>query len=256
MLSYSQRAQYALNPTGARLLRLMDDKKSNLALSADVTMAGSLLEIADRLGEEICVLKVHIDIISDFSPELPHKLKELADKHRFLIFEDRKFADIGNTAKLQYQGGVYKIAQWADITNAHILPGEGIIDALKQVGLKLGRGLLLLAEMSSKGALATGSYTDQAVAWAEKHADFVIGFICQHKLSDHPALIHMTPGVQLQEGQDALGQQYLTPYKAVYESLSDMIIVGRGIIHASDPLQAAQDYRAAGWSAYTSRLVS
>jgi orotidine-5'-phosphate decarboxylase len=34
---------------------------------------------------------------------------------------------------LQYSQGVHRIAEWADLVTVHALPGEGIVQALKQV---------------------------------------------------------------------------------------------------------------------------
>jgi len=252
--SYSERAKLSLNKQGRRLFELMDQKRTNLSLSIDVTSQKELLEIANHVGSEICLLKTHIDIIEDFTMDLPHKLVALAEKHKFLLFEDRKFADIGHTVKLQYSGGLYRISDWADITNAHIIVGPGIIEGLKEVGLIKERGLLLLAQMSSRGNLATGSYTHRAVELAKEHAEFVMGFIAREKLTEDPALIHLTPGVSEEEGVDSLGQQYLTPEHVIGTLKSDVIIVGRAIYKAADPLAAARSFRKRGFSSYLSRL--
>lgn len=255
MLSYSQRASQCTNQTAKRLFSLMDEKKTNLAIAADVTTKAELLNIADKLGSEICILKTHIDIIEDFDQDLITQLRRLSEQYNFLLFEDRKFADIGNTVSLQYEKGVYHIADWAHITNAHTVPGPGIIDGLKQVGMPKGRGLLLLAEMSSKGTLAQGEYTQKTLEMAQANKDFVIGFITMKKLLDDQCFINMTPGVKLAAGGDTLGQQYNTPEKVIGEQGSDIIIVGRGIYEATDPVAEARKYREAGWNAYKSRII-
>lgn len=90
----------------------------------------------------------------------------------------------GNTVRLQYSSGIYKIASWAHITNAHLVPGEGILTGLASVGEPLGRGLLLLAEMSAKGNLATGEYTAKNVEAARRYPKFVMGFVAMRRVDE------------------------------------------------------------------------
>ena len=120
-------------------------------------------------------------------------------------------------------------------------------------------GILLLAEMSSKGNLINEGYTKDTVAMADAHEDFVFGFIAQHRLkpltSKPDPAIYMTPGVKLSVGGDALGQQYNTPGSKIAEG-TDVIIVGRGVYGADDAATAAKLYQEAGWAAYLARVAA
>ncbi len=246
-LSYLKRASLTRHPMAQKLFKLMQDKKTNLAVALDYTSQSELLAMADKLGPYVCMIKTHVDILTDYTSDFGTKLQELAKKHQFLIFEDRKFADIGQTVSLQYHKGIYRISEWADIVNAHPIAGPGVIDGLK------GSNLLLLAEMSSSGTLAKGGYTKEVVAMAEKHPETVMGFISLGKVSKEPNFIHCTPGVQLEPGKDSLGQRYRT-VEEVIQNGTDVIIVGRGITHAEDPVKQSLLYQQRGWDAYTKSL--
>ncbi|KAJ7904638.1 humps family-domain-containing protein [Mycena olivaceomarginata] len=269
--TYAQRALHHKNPAAKLLLETIERKQSNLAVSVDVASAKDFLAIIDVVGPFVCLVKTHIDIIEDFTPSLITDLQALSAKHDFVIFEDRKFADIGNTVALQYSSGVHKIASWSHLTNAHPVPGPSIVTGLSSVGLPLGRGLLLLAEMSTKGSLASGSYTESAVQMARAYRDFVVGFIAQRRMDGVGAgpnevtaeedFLILTPGVGLDVKGDGMGQQYRTPREVVLESGCDVIIVGRGI-YGKDPslvdaiVAQAKRYKEEGWAAYLARIES
>lgn len=255
-MHYVERAGFCKNPISKKLFQLIENKKSNLAFSADVVHCEQLLDLVDKIGSEICVLKTHVDIMEDYTADFPIELKKLARKYDFLIFEDRKFSDIGNTVRLQYQRGIYRIADWADMINAHALPGPNIITSLAEVKPKDQHGLLLLAEMSPEKNLFNSGYTKKTVAMAEQFSDFVIGFIAQKKISAHPGWIYLTPGIQFSEKKDGRGQQYITPEQAIFNNQTDVIIVGRGILQADDPIKEAEKYRKAAWNAYIMREAS
>ena len=249
-----------MNPLTRKLHDLMMKKQSNLILSLDVSEQDKFFSILEAAAPEIVMLKTHVDIIENYTPAFIEKLQALAEKHEFLIFEDRKFADIGNTVRKQYREGVYKIADWAEFVTVHVVPGEGILKGLFE-GID-NRSSFILARMSSKGNLINETYTRKALAIGKKNIDVVSGFIGHGTDEDDirryknklPAgTLLLMPGVKLEAGTDALGQQYVTVEMAVRGG-ADCIIVGRGIYGSDNPGDAAKEYRKRGWKEYYNRI--
>ncbi|KAF4975061.1 hypothetical protein FZEAL_8107 [Fusarium zealandicum] len=132
--TFASRADSATHPLNRHLFKLMDLKASNLCLSADVATARELLSLADKTGPSIVVLKTHHDMVTGWDHDsrtgTGAKLASLARKHGFLIFEDRKFGDIGNTVELQYTSGSARIIEWAHIINVNMVPGKASVTSL------------------------------------------------------------------------------------------------------------------------------
>ncbi|SDJ42753.1 orotidine-5'-phosphate decarboxylase [Chryseobacterium jejuense] len=244
--SYEQKLSNTQHSVSKKLLETALAKKSNLIASADVTTTQELLTFAEKVGPHIIALKTHIDIISDFEYEKTiTPLKEIAARHQFLLMEDRKFADIGNTQELQFTSGVFKITDWADFVTSQVIGGFESLDCFKNVGV------VAIVGMSSKGTLTTASYREEALKVAVSHPN-VIGGVSQNKIPED--LLLFTPGVNLADSGDGKGQQYNTP-EHVFKTLhTDFIIVGRGIYKSEDPAAAAVTYKNEGWNAYINSL--
>jgi orotidine-5'-phosphate decarboxylase len=192
----------------------------------------------------------------------------LGEKHDFLIFEDRKFVDIGHTTQRQYHDGALRISEFAHIVNISILSGGDVVKALSQVihapdfPYPNERALILLAEMTSRGSLATGDYTRTCVDVARANRESVIGFVATRSLhtitqtvetGEHEDFIIFTTGISQTKKSDGLGQQYQTPTEAI-QGGSDFVIAGRGIYASQDPEETAKSYQREGWEAYLKRL--
>ena len=248
-----------INPLTQKLMDKMKEKKSNLVLSLDVTTQKEFFEMLDKVGNEIVMLKTHVDIIDDYDENFVPKLQEYAKQQNFLIFEDRKFADIGNTVRHQFRNGVYKIADWAEYVTVHMVAGELILKGLFE-GIE-GHAGFVLARMSSKGNLLNETYTRKCFEAAKKNPQWVAGFIGhgnsvedikRFKAKFPGSELLMMPGVKKEKGFDAMGQQYITIEEAVGGG-ADCIIVGRGILKADDPCEEAKLYRERAWKAFQKR---
>lgn len=263
-LTYSERADLASCRLARHLFGLMTEKESNLCVALDETDPERFMNLAESLGPEVAVLKTHVDTIENFTGKLTVELATLAREHNFLIFEDRKFSDIGKTVRNQYTKGIFHIVEWADIVNAHAVPGPGIVQGLREevedYDLLDQRAILLLAQMSSKGNLIDDDYTRQVVKMAIANEDFVMGFIGAGA-KKVPLLaglapsgfIIMSPGIKIGGGVGKLGQQYTAP-ETLVEAGADILIVGSDIYNHDDPLEQAQQYRKVCWDAYQRRI--
>ncbi len=249
----SDKAIPEANVLTKRLKEIMREKQSRLVLSLDVDNQKDFFDLLDKTAPYIVMLKTHVDILNDFSPDFVQKLEEYASKHHFLIFEDRKFADIGNTVRKQYREGMYKIKEWADFVTVHGVPGKGILQGLfEDTRNKAG---FLLAKMSSKGNLMNDTYTRKIFEMGAEYPQWVSGYIVhaqdvedlkrlKNKIKKGQLLL--MPGVKLEKGKDLLGQQYTSVSEAI-EGGADLIIVGRGIIQSEDPGKTAKKYKEMSW---------
>ncbi|PQL92677.1 orotidine-5'-phosphate decarboxylase [Apibacter adventoris] len=245
-LTYEEKAALQSHPAAKKILEIAIKKKSNLIASLDVSTTQEVLQLAETIGDTIVAVKLHTDIIKDFSEEYVIKLKSIANKKNFLLFEDRKFGDIGNTQQMQFEGGLYKISDWADLITSHVIAGE---DSLKIFDSKVG--IITIAEMSSSATLTDENYKKRAIEISENISN-VIGCVAQSKLPS--SLLLFTPGVNLNSIKDKKGQNFNTPEKVFDKNHTDFIIVGRGIYKSTDPKKEALKYQKSGWEAYLKNI--
>jgi orotidine 5'-phosphate decarboxylase subfamily 1 len=207
------------------------------------------------------MVKNNIEIMEQFNSDFIRSHKEYAVKHDFLIFEDRKFADIGNTVRKQFREGLYRISDWADFVTVHGLPGPKILNGLFE---DLNREVsgFLLAKMSADGNLLTETYSRNIFEMGKEYPQWVSGFIGFEESSEKIARMKqkmpagsllLMPGVNMDSEGDKLGQRYLSVAEAV-KGGADLIIVGRGIYGADNPAEAAERYRDEGWKYLQERL--
>jgi orotidine 5'-phosphate decarboxylase subfamily 1 len=259
--AWGNRWKSCANPLSHRFMEVATKKQSLVILAADLKTTKALIDLIEIVGPYISALKTHVDMIDDFDRESWGNVVKCARKHDLMIFEDRKFADIGKISRDQ-MGGVYDIRSWADLVTAHRISGPDIVDGIGAGWEDVQRvgGVFLLAQMSSRGNLLTEKYTDVTIetGMGSPHVVGYIGngssperiYLLRKKVGDSHLI--WTPGVNLETGDGELGQQYGHPFDAIKNG-SDGIIVGSGIHRAEDPVSSAKMYAKESWNALIER---
>ena len=258
---WGERWSNSTSEIARRYMEVACRKQSLVCLAADRNTMAGLFDLIESVGPHIAALKTHVDLVDDWDKESWSEFCSAAKDADLLIFEDRKFADIGKISRNQ-MSGVYDIRSWSDLVTAHLISGPDIVDGLQAGWSDVGRngGVLLLAQMSSRGNLLHPNYTDEVVANGCKHPG-VFGFIGNGSRPNELAELRSkvgvekmiwTPGVNLAVGDGEMGQRYGDPREAVLAG-SDCIIVGSGIHRSDNPSKSAKEYADASWNALLER---
>jgi len=217
------------------LVNIVNKKKSNLIVSLDVTNTQELLDKLSLLGDHICAVKIHYDIIENISfndEAFVSNLVKLKTEQNFMIIEDRKFADIPSITAKQ----LHFVRKYADIITVHGIVGEKMIEEINGIGL----GILLVHQLSIENNLIDNIYSNKIKDLGLRF-DNVVGFVGQEKVSDE--YLTFTPGVNMMVSieKNTEGQTY----RSVIDCHTDLFIVGRAIYNSPDIVETTKNYKSA-----------
>ena len=206
-----------INPENP-LLKCM---KNKIIWAADVSSMKQLFEQLDIYGEKISVLKLHIDIFNYFTQDNLKRLIDYKERYNLLLWEDRKFADIGNIMIKQISNSIYCYLDWVDMFSIHCISGHESVSAITIAfpGLKW----ILIGQLSSSENLIDNKYTNSCKQ-IYKSIPNVVGIVCQEYLG--PKYIHIVPGISKYIESDKQGQYYSTIEQ---KKFADFYVVGRSI---------------------------
>ena len=209
--------QSLLNPNNILLPKL----EQKIIWAADVPSMKVLFSELDKYGSKIGVLKLHIDTFKDFSVDNLFKLAAYKEKYNLIIWEDRKFADIGFIMDKQIKNSTYCYEDWVDIFSIHCITGNESLEFVINQNTKFK--WILIGQLSSSENLITSEYTEKCKTIYRENKN-IVGMVCQEYLG--PDYIHIVPGISKNDESDNKGQKYNTIQE---KSFADFFVVGRSI---------------------------
>lgn len=220
---------------------------SALLVALDFPRMDQALDLAGRLSSHVDGFKVGLELIMSEGPRAVSRVADLG----LPVFADVKLHDIPNTVAGAARAIAGHGARWITV---HAAGGPSMIEAAcsgMSGGSPLGRaGVLVVTVLTSldeTGLSATGverGLRTQVEAMSRAAAaSGAEGVICSPfeagaAKTAAPGLIAVTPGVRLAGDDPDDQKRVVTPEQAVSLG-ADMIVVGRSITRADDPVAVA-----------------
>jgi orotidine-5'-phosphate decarboxylase len=214
---------------------------SRLALALDVDDLVAALRIGRQLKPYFGVAKVGLELYTAAGPEVIGTLAELG----YGVFLDLKLHDIPNTvhraARVLGALGVGYVTMHAHGGATMLQAGvEGLLEGAANAGLAEPWSLAVTVLTSDADAPAHIMPKRVLVAAEAGCTGIVCAAADLHDAHAYaPRLTRVVPGIRF-PGTDSHDQARAATPKAAWEGGADLLVVGRMITAASDPVEAAE----------------
>lgn len=234
------------------IMNKIQTKKTNIILSYDISINdndeidsySNLLNLLNGIHNEIIGLKIHPEILCLNKDEII-KLKIICERLGLFLWIDRKYNDIGNTV-------IKQLEYYLECCNAiSISPTGGIQNKLLVSDDYNHINKFILMEMSSANntfdlnVRNTMLHQYLEILELNPKVKSSTAIICQDeeliKWLTSKKIVTIRPGINLDNHNDGLNQQYTHPNSIRYPST--MYVIGRGITSSPNPLESAREYK-------------
>jgi len=228
----------------------MGEPASRLIVALDVATLSEATDVARRLAPHVAAVKIGSQLFTAEGPRVVRSMCDLGVR----VFLDLKFHDIPNTVagavasasnlgvwmlNVHCSGGSAMMAEAAKAASAAtsggrpLVLGVTILTSFDEAGLQttLGTVRTLRQQVQHLARQAQAAGLDGVVASPHEIVDI--------RQACGPAFLIVTPGVRPAEADWGDQRRVMTPGEAIRVG-ADYVVVGRPILFAKDPAQAAQ----------------
>lgn len=216
-----------------------------VAVALDVSSGEEAVRLARAVAPHVGAFKIGLELLSGPGPVLISALAELGKP----VFCDAKLHDIPNTIERAAANFARAGARWI---TAHAAGGPAMIDAAVLGATRGGAdtGILCITVLTSLSSaelamLGSGDSVGRQVARMARLArdGGAEGAVCSVKeLGDvaqvAPELMKVTPGIR-PEGSSVDDQARVATPQEALDRGADLLVIGRPITAAADPVEAA-----------------
>jgi len=233
----------------------MPDSQGRVIVALDVPTLSEATDLARRLAPHVAAAKIGSQLFTAEGPRAIQTMRDLGLR----VFLDLKFHDIPNTVAGAVQAAT-RLGVW--MVNVHCSGGPAMLGAARAAadaagpvspgttGRPILLGVTVLTSLNEAGLRHTLGTTrtlrDQVIHLArEAESAGLDGVVASpHEIADirkscRPGFLIVTPGVRPAEADRGDQQRVLTPGQAIRAG-ADYVVVGRPILAAPDPVEAAR----------------